>query len=64
MSRKFLLSLVLSTTCICAGATALPHPILFVTQVPTGYDYVNIAGARKARIRPDIQRPSKNKPAA
>jgi len=25
-----------------ASAAALPHPILFVTQVPTGYDYVNM----------------------
>ena len=42
MSRSFVLGLGLSIHCLSAVATTLPHPILFVTQVPTGYDYVNM----------------------
>ena len=42
MSRSFLLGLGLSAAFFCADAATLPHPILFVTQVPTGYDNVNM----------------------
>ena len=42
MSRMFLLGLGLNISCLSADAAALPHPVLFVTQVPTGYDYVNM----------------------
>src|SRR5258706_11618032 len=42
MNRLFLLGLGLSLHGFSAAATTLPPPILFVTQVPTGYDYVNM----------------------
>lgn len=44
MYRAILLALVLSTLSFSASAAnpALPNPVLFVTQVPTGYDNVNM----------------------
>ena len=42
MIRTILFALGLSAACSCASAAPLPHPILFVTQVPTGYDNVNM----------------------
>jgi len=42
MIRAILLGLALGACSVtAANATTLPHPILFVTQVPTGYDFVN-----------------------
>jgi len=42
MIRAILLGLALGAGSVtAASATTLPHPILFVTQVPTGYDFVN-----------------------
>ena len=42
MIRTILFALGLSAACSCASAAPLPHPILFVTQVPTGYDNVTM----------------------
>jgi len=41
MIRTILFALAMGAGCVCV-ATPLPHPILFVTQVPTGYDFVNM----------------------
>ena len=36
------LTLWLSVACVHATPPVVPHPVLFVTQVPTGYDFVNM----------------------
>jgi len=42
MIRTILFALAMGAGSVTAvSATTLPHPILFVTQVPTGYDFVN-----------------------
>ena len=45
--RHHLRSILVAALCTPCGvglaaAPALPHPVLFVTQVPTGYDFVNM----------------------